>query len=155
MTTEGMQLYEVIKARMGERKAEAVVNYMDNTLKENNREMREWSLKKLATKEDLANLKGELKEDLANLKGELKEDLANLKGELKGDLAILKGALKGDIANLEGEPKGDLANARMEIANVKGSLETKIAEVKSDVIRWTFAFFVTMMLAILGLYLKK
>ena len=144
MTTEGMQLYEVIKARMGERKAEAVVNYMDNTLKENNREMREWSLKKLATKEDLANLKGELK-----------EDLANLKGELKGDLAILKGALKGDIANLEGEPKGDLANARMEIANVKGSLETKIAEVKSDVIRWTFAFFVTMMLAILGLYLKK
>jgi hypothetical protein len=104
MTTGSMQLFQVLKARLVEREAESLVNYVDTTLKENNKIMHEINLRTLATKEDLANLKGILKEDLANL---------------------------------------------------KGSLETKIGEVKSDVIRWTFAFFVTMMLAILGLYLKK
>jgi hypothetical protein len=33
----------------------------------------------LATKEDIASLKGELKEDIVSLKGELKEDIANLR----------------------------------------------------------------------------
>ena len=60
-----------------------------------------------------------------------KEDLRNF--ATKEDLAVLRGEFKAD----------------------KGELEVKIAEVKSDVIRWTFAFFVTMLLAILGLYLKK
>ena len=49
----------------------------------------------------------------------------------------------------------DLAILRGEFKIDNGELEVKIAEVKSDVIRWVFAFFVTMLLAILGLYLKK
>ena len=51
--------------------------------------------------------------------------------------------------------KEDLAIVRGELKADKGELKVKIAEVKSDVIRWMFAFFVTMLLAILGLYLKK
>lgn len=126
MTTGSMQLFQVLKARLGEREAEAVVNYVDTTLKENNKQMQETNLKTLATGEDLANVRGLLREDIANLRGELKEDTSNLRGELKED-----------------------------ISNLRGELKTNIAEVKSDVIRWTFAFFVTTMLAILGLYLKK
>jgi predicted nuclease with TOPRIM domain len=63
----------------------------------------------LATKEDVANVKGELKEDIANLrselsnvKGELKEDIANLRSEL----ANVKGELKEDIAGVKGEVQG-------------------------------------------------
>ena len=126
MTTGSMQLFQVLRARLGEREAEAVVNYVDNTLKENNKDMHEVNLRTLATKEDLANVRGLLREDLAGLRGELKGDIFNLRGELKED-----------------------------ISNLRGELKTNIAEVKSDVIRWTFAFFITMMLAILGLYLKK
>ena len=53
--------------------------------------------------------------------------------------------------------KEDLRNfaTKEDLANVRGELRTEIANVKSDVIRWMFAFFVTMLLAILGLYLKK
>jgi hypothetical protein len=53
--------------------------------------------------------------------------------------------------------KEDLRNfaTKEDLANVRGELRTDIANVKSDVIRWMFAFFVTMLLAILGLYLKK
>jgi TusA-related sulfurtransferase len=60
-----------------------------------------------------------------------KEDLRNF--ATKEDRAVLRGEFKAD----------------------KGELEVKIAEVKSDVIRRMFAFFVNMLLAILGLYLKK
>ncbi len=34
-------------------------------------------------------------------------------------------------------------------------LDVKISDIKSDMIRWVFAFFVAMMLAIIGLYFKK
>ena len=37
----------------------------------------------LATKEDIAELRGEFKEDIAELRGELKADIAELKGSLK------------------------------------------------------------------------
>ena len=62
----------------------------------------------------------------------------------KEDLAVARGDLKSDIVGLRGQLKAD-----------KGELEVKIAEVKSDVLRWLFAFFVTMLLAILGLYFRK
>ncbi len=48
----------------------------------------------LATKTDLAEVKGIFKEDLAEVKSELKEDLAEVKSELKEDLAKVRGDLK-------------------------------------------------------------
>jgi hypothetical protein len=53
--------------------------------------------------------------------------------------------------------KEDLGSfaTKVDLANARGDLRTEIANVKSDVIRWVFAFFVTVLLAVLGLYLKK
>jgi hypothetical protein len=62
----------------------------------------------------------------------------------KADLNIF--ATKEDLRNF---------STKEDLANVRGDLRTEIAEVKSDVLRWLFAFFVTMLLAILGLYFKK
>ena len=62
----------------------------------------------------------------------------------KEDISLLR----EDLANVKG---GLMEN----IARVEGRLETKIAEVKSDVIRWIFAFVVAVMLAIIGLYFKR
>ena len=88
MTTAGIHLFQLLKTRLGSRETEAMVDYFDTTIKENNKEIQEANLRTLATKEDLAKV------------------------------------------------------------------EVKVAECKSDIMRWMFAFFVTMMLAILGLYLK-
>ena len=55
----------------------------------------------------------------------------------------------------------DIENLRQEMYKVFaskddiGRLETKIAESKVDTIKWVFAFFVTLALMIVGLYLKK
>ncbi|HEY4335613.1 MAG TPA: hypothetical protein VGM89_06940 [Puia sp.] len=62
---------------------------------------------------------------------------------------------KEELAQIRGAMSTGFAEVRGEMARFKGDLEVKIADVKSDVIRWMFAFFVTMLIAILGLYFKK
>ncbi|MCY4435831.1 MAG: hypothetical protein OXE05_00680 [Chloroflexi bacterium] len=44
----------------------------------------------LATKDDLATLRGELKADVAALRGELKADMADLKGELTSEIRAME-----------------------------------------------------------------
>jgi len=83
--TTNIQLYEMLKQKLGSQEAEALVNFVDTRIKES----QEVNLKNLATKQDIA------------------------------DLSI------------------------------------KIAETKTDIIRWVFAFFIPIILAIVGLYLRK
>ena len=52
-------------------------------------------------------------------------------------------AIKEELWSVKAELKGDIAK-----------LDVKISDVKSDVMRWIFAIFVALMLAILGLYFK-
>lgn len=92
MNITDIQLFQILKEKVEEKEAEALVHFVDFKLKESN----ENNLKILATKEDIANVK---------------EDIARL--------------------------------------------DVKISDVKSDIVRWVFAFFVALMLAIVGLYFKK
>lgn len=64
-------------------------------------------------------------------------------------------ATKEELAQIRGAVNTGFAEVRGEMAKMRGELEVKIADVKSDVLRWMFAFFVTTLLAILGLYFKK
>lgn len=49
------------------------------------------------------------------------------------------------------ENKKDILSTKDDIARI----EIKIAESKADMIKWVFAFFATLALMILGLYIKK
>jgi tRNA(Ile)-lysidine synthase TilS/MesJ len=100
ITTVDIQLYEMLKQKLGSQQAEVLVVYVNAKLKDAN----EQNLKTLATKEDLKDLKIELKQDIADLKLEL---------------------------------------------------SVKMVETKTEMIRWVFAFFIPLMLAIIGLYVKK
>jgi len=100
MTMASIKLFQLLKPRIGEREADALITYMNTTVNDSNMELREFIQATFVTKEEF---------------------------------------------------KGEMASVRLEIAKV----DTKISEVKSDVLRWVFAFFITVMLAILGLYLKK
>jgi len=85
INTTDIQLFQILKQRLGEQEAEALVSFVDSKIKESN----ENNLKIVATKEDIARL------------------------------------------------------------------EIKLAENKSDIIKWVFSFFVAIMLAIIGLYFRK
>ncbi|MCW3088649.1 MAG: hypothetical protein JWQ78_2035 [Sediminibacterium sp.] len=84
-----IQLYEILRQKLGNQEAEAIVGFVDAKLKESN----DQHLKNLATKED--------------------------------------------------------------VKDVEMKLSLKIAETKTDIIRWVFAFFVPLLLAIIGLYVRK
>jgi hypothetical protein len=91
-----IQLYEILRQKLGNQEAEALVGFVDAKMKDAN----EYNLKMLATKEDLKDLTLELKQDIANV-------------------------------------------------------TLKIAETKTDILRWMFAFFIPLLLAIIGLYVRK
>ena len=86
-----IQLFQLLKNKLGEREVEALVDYMETQ----HRETSDANSKTLATKEDIGGIKVEL-----------------------------------------------------------GRLETKIAENKTDIIRWVFALFIPLMMAVIGLYFK-
>ena len=59
ITTTDIQLFQILKQKLGDQEAEALVNFVDSKIKENN----ENNLKVLATKEDIHLLK----EDISKL----------------------------------------------------------------------------------------
>ncbi len=107
----GLQVFQLLKPKIGEREAGALVTYINTTLKEDRMELIQVMQKTFATREDLVGVRGELKEEITGL--------------------------------------------RTDIAGLRGYLEVKISDVRTDVMRWMFALFITMLLAILGLYFKK
>ena len=56
ITTTDIQLFQILKKKIGEQEAEALVTFVDAKIKETN----EANLKILSTKEDIANLKSEM-----------------------------------------------------------------------------------------------
>ena len=77
-----IQLFQMLKAKIGEPEAEALVEFVDTKVKESVRDANDQNLKILATKENVTNLRSELKQDIANLRTELKTDIANSKTDM-------------------------------------------------------------------------
>lgn len=117
MTMAAVKLFQLLEPKLGERETGALIEFVDLKVKENKKEMQEFNLKTLATKED----SWKLKEELHGFRTELKEEIHGLRTEFKGEIT---------------------------------RLELKISDFKSDILRWVFAFFVALMLAIIGLYFK-
>ena len=72
---------------------------------------------KMATKDDVAELKVELKADVAALRVDLDKGLA----ELKADVVRLEDrmATKDDVAELKAELKADVAELKVDVANLE------------------------------------
>lgn len=62
-----IQLFQILKQKLGDKEAEALVQFVDAKLKETN----EQNLKSLATKEDFAVMKGELRTAIEATKAEI------------------------------------------------------------------------------------
>lgn len=63
ITTTDIQLFQILKQKMGEKEAEALVGFVDTKIKENN----EVNLKILATKEDIGKLESKISEAKADI----------------------------------------------------------------------------------------
>jgi ribosomal protein L29 len=82
--------------------------------------------------------------DIADLRGELKIEIADLRGELKVEIADLRSELKIEIADLRIEVAGLRSEVKIEVA----SLRSQVADAKSELIRWVAALFTAQIVAI-------
>ena len=67
IVTSELQLFQILKQKLGDIEAEVLVTFVDAKIKEAN----EQNLKVAATKEDTLNLRTELKTDIAEAKADI------------------------------------------------------------------------------------
>lgn len=117
-----------------------------------------------ATREDIAEVKGniadlrfELKADIA----ELKADNTSLRAEFKADNTNLRAELKADIAELKVDNTSLRTEFKADITDLRAELKVDIAELKTDIKssrRWVISTVVTTAVvctgAVLGIYIK-
>jgi len=122
---------------------------------------------RLATTSDLTGFRLAMKSDLAELRLATTSDLAQFRAATRSDFAELGAATKSDIAELRSEftehrmaTKSDLADFRSSVTreisetNVRvARLETRIAETKSDLVKWMLAALTTQTALLLALKL--
>jgi hypothetical protein len=148
MKMTSMDLFQLLKTKTGEREASALINFMNDKFDDRNREFQEMCVKTFATKAELREGIAKVREDLMRVEGRLGTKITLMEGQLGAKITSMEGQLETKTTSLEGR-------LTTKIAEVEGRLEVKIVEVKSDVIRWMFGFFVAILIAILGLYLRK
>lgn len=104
MPVTEIEIYEALKDKIGEDSAKTLLEFIDLRVE------KEVERKKdiLVTKQDIAGLEVKIeqsrlatKQDMAELRSEMKEDIAQLRSEMKQDIAELRSEMKQDIAQLE------------------------------------------------------
>jgi Skp family chaperone for outer membrane proteins len=93
---------------------------------------------KLATKEDIAELRAEVKTEIAELRTELKTEIADLRAEVKEEIANLRREFRGEMNEFRTEMNGfrdELNGFRGELENIKvnhfGHLKNFLTELTS------------------------
>lgn len=87
MQVAEIELYEILKTKVGEKEAKTLVEYIEAKVEKKYEEKKDI----LATKEDVANLRAATKEDIANLRADIiKWMFLFWIGQLASLLAILQ-----------------------------------------------------------------
>jgi DNA primase catalytic subunit len=150
LTISEIQLFQLLKHKIGDKEAEALVNYVDEKITEKN----EIFFQSLVTKEDLSSTK----EDLIKSEGRLSSMIASTNEDIiksESRLSSMIASTNEDIIKSESRLSSMIASTKEDLVKTESRLETKIAETKSDIIRWVFSIFIVTILAIIGLYFKK
>jgi len=131
MSALELKVYDIFKSRFSEQEASVVIEYVEKKINKGVDE-KVFHAQKIQSK-DIEILKTEIKEDNAKAKGETNEGFAKL---------------EATIAKIDGKMNEGFAQ-------IKGEMKAGFSETKVEILRWMFGIFMAMMLAILGLYLKK
>ena len=95
----------------------------------------------LATKADLAELRGDIRTEMAALRGELRADNATLRGEMTTDNANLRSELRDEIGNVRSELKDDIAALDTRVGALNTSIES--IEKQFSSLKWFIGILVT------------
>ena len=105
---------------------------------------------------------GQVRAEMAALRGELRGEMAALRSESRGEMAAfrtdleslrteLRAEIRGETAALRGEMKGQGEALRGEMAALRSEVHADIANLKAELLRWMFLFWVGTMGTVLAL----
>lgn len=80
-------------------------------------------------------------------------NFARFDAKLEQRLAELRAELRQEIAELRSQLFGETARARMDNATEFGRVRTELQQVRTELLRWMFGFWVTTLLALGGMIL--
>lgn len=89
------------------------------------------------------------------VKNGVEEKVAQSKIIQTKDIEIFRTEIKEENAKIKVETNEGFSKLEVTIAQLRGEMKTGFSDVKVEILRWIFGIFMAMMLAILGLYLKK
>jgi hypothetical protein len=89
--------------------------------------------------------------NFARFDAKLEQRLAELRAELRQEIAELRLGLRQEIAELRSELRTEIAGQGTEIAGLRGELRTGLHQVRTELLRWMFGFWVSTLIGIAGL----
>lgn len=81
----------------------------------------------------------------------LSEECGKLKTEVRVQVSELRGELLGAMGELRGEVRGDIGELRGEMNALRHEFKAEVADVRSDLLKWSFLFWVSQLAAVVGL----
>ncbi|MCX7793482.1 MAG: hypothetical protein N2257_03615 [Thermodesulfovibrionales bacterium] len=144
MPVTEIELYEVLKEKVGEKEARTIVEFIDAKIEKRIEEKRDF----LATKDDIKKLEGSIIATKDDIK-KLEIDIKRLEGDIK--------KLEGDIRKVDEDVikiKEDLKELRKDVQN----LEDRLEGTKSKIIKWMFLFWIgqfASLIAVLQIFFKR
>ncbi len=100
--------------------------------------------------ERLAHLRGEMEGGFARADAKLEERLAGLRAELEGGFARADAKLEERLAGLRAEVEVKFAQVDVRIAGFQALLERRFSEQS----RWLFALWLSLLIPIIGLWMR-
>jgi vacuolar-type H+-ATPase subunit I/STV1 len=130
-----LELYEKLKPKLGEAETRALLEFVETSVQE-----------KAATKDDLDRTE-------ASLRAEIHASVSSLREELHGSVSSLRDELHGSVSSLRDELHETASSLRDEIRRTEAALRKEIQEVKVDLLKWSFAFWVGAVAVLSGIML--
>ncbi len=104
--------------------------------------------------ETTAQLRTEFRDEIARLREEVHDEIAQLREQVHDESAGLRTETGDRIGGLRSEIRDQMASLQSEIRDEMANLRVEVHAVKGDLMKWSFVFWLPVVLALLGLYVK-
>ena len=129
------QALAILKEALGAEKAYKVLEYFDSKTKNN-----------YATQKDIY----EIKLEIEKIKAELKTEIEKVRAELLTEIE----KVRAEIEKVKAELLTEIEKVKAETEKVRAELRTEIEKTKASLIKWSFGFWITQMVILVGILLK-
>ena len=78
---------------------------------------------------------GQVRAEMSALRTEMRSDLGALRNEMRGEMASLRTALTGEMGSLRAELRAEMTSLELRV-------DKRSAELKTELLRWMFLFWI-------------